>query len=652
MSQPAVKETRTETRPLADPKAIADKPQADHAEEREESQGLDWLEVSRVLFVAVAAVSIWLLRGFSIPYLSLIGAICALAGGYPIYREAFDNIIHRRMTMELSMAIAIVAALAIRETFTALVITVFVLAAEILEGLTVGRGRNAIQRLLDLLPNMATVRRGTEWKDCAIEQVRAGDAVLVRPGGRIPVDGTVVSGNSFVDQAAITGESMAVEKLPGAGVYAGTINQSGALEIRVERLGRDTTFGRIVEEVERAEKSRAPIQKTADRLAGYLVYFALGAAALTFLLTHNIRSTISVVIVAGACGIAAGTPLAVLGAIGQAAQKGAIIKGGLYLEVLSRVDTVVLDKTGTLSYGSVDVLEIRPAIGVSEGKLLVAAAIAESRSEHPVGKAILNKARDLKYAWSDPDQFEYAPGKGVIAHHDGSEIIVGNRLFLQERGISRLAWTPDSSGSEIGVAASGQFLGAIRIGDTLRPEAIDAISALKALGLKTVLLTGDVRTVAESVAKVLGVDELGAEMLPSQKVDRVMELIQEGHTVVMVGDGINDAPALMQASVGVAMGSGTDVARESANIVLIGNDLSKFVDTIRIARQCRRIILQNFTGTLIVDGIGIVLAGFGLLNPLLAAFIHVTSELAFILNSTRLIPSQRGRQAILVSRPS
>jgi heavy metal translocating P-type ATPase len=652
MSQPAIKEVRTQTRPLADPEAIAGKPEADHAEEHEESHGLDWLEISRVLFVAVAAVSIWLLRGSSIPYLSVIGAICALAGGYPIYHEAFENIVQRRMTMELSMAIAIVAALAIRETLTALVITLFVLAAEILEGLTVGRGRNAIQRLLDLLPNMATVRRGTQWKDCAIEQVRAGDAVLVRPGGRIPVDGTVLSGNSFVDQAAITGESMAVEKLPGAGVYAGTINQSGALEIRVERLGRDTTFGKIVEEVERAEKSRAPIQKTADRLAGYLVYFALGAAALTFLITHNIRSTISVVIVAGACGIAAGTPLAVLGAIGQAAQKGAIIKGGLYLEVLSRVDTVVLDKTGTLSYGSVDVLEIQPAFGVSEEKLLVAAAIAESRSEHPVGKAILNKARELNYAWRDPDQFEYAPGKGVIAHLDGSEIVVGNRLFLLERGIGISAWTPDPTGSEIGVAASGQFLGAIRIGDTLRPEAIDAISALKSLGLRTVLLTGDVRTVAESTAQVLGVDELGAEMLPSQKVDRVMALIQEGHTVVMVGDGINDAPALMQASVGVAMGSGTDVARESANVVLIGNDLSKFVDTIRIARQCRRIILQNFTGTLVVDGIGIGLAGFGLLNPLLAAFIHVTSELAFILNSTRLIPSQRGRQAVLVPRPS
>jgi heavy metal translocating P-type ATPase len=645
MSHPTVKEVPAKTPQTATPGITAGKPHSDHAEEHEESQALNWLEVGRVLFVAAAALAIWFLRGSSIPFLNVIGAICAVAGGYPIYHEAYENIVQRRMTMELSMAIAIVAALAIRETFTALVITLFVLAAEILEGLTVGRGRNAIQRLLDLLPSIATVRRGTEWKDCAIDEVRPGDTVLVRPGGRIPVDGVVISGNSFVDQAAITGESLAVEKLPGAGVFAGTINQSGALEIRVQRLGRDTTFGKIIEEVERAEKTRAPIQKTADRLAGYLVYFALGAAVLTFLITHNIRSTISVVIVAGACGIAAGTPLAVLGAIGQAAQKGAIIKGGLYLEVLSRVDTVVLDKTGTLSYGSMDVLDIRPAPGISEEKLIVAAAVAESRSEHPVGKAILNRARKLRHTWKDPDQFEYVPGKGVIARQNGSEIVVGNRLFLQERAIDLSAWLPGSSGSEIGVGAGERFLGVIRIGDTLRLEAIGAISALKSLGLRTVLLTGDVRNVAESVAKVLGVDELGAEMLPSQKVDRVRELIQEGRTVAMVGDGINDAPALMQASVGVAMGSGTDVARESANVVLIGNDLSKFVDTIRVARQCRRIIMQNFTGTLVVDSIGIVLASAGMLNPLLAAFIHVTSELAFILNSTRLIPSQRGSQA-------
>lgn len=652
MANSTVREARTEdARPISR-EAAPEAPQTSRAEEHEDTHALNWRDLGRVLFVAVAAGVIWFERGSSIPYFNAIGAICTLFGGYPIFREAYDNIVHRRMTMELSMAIAIVAALAIRETFTALVITLFVLAAEILEGLTVGRGRNAIQRLLDLLPNEATVRRGGQWEDVGIARVVPGDVVLVRPGSRISVDGVVVDGNSFVDQAAITGESFPVEKLPGAGVYAGTINQSGAMEIRVEKLGRDTTFGKIIEEVERAERSRAPIQKTADRLAGYLVYFALASAALTFLITHNVRSTISVIIVAGACGIAAGTPLAILGAIGQAAGKGAIVKGGVHLETLSQADTVVLDKTGTLSYGVAEVLEIHPAAGISEEKLLAAAAIAESRSEHPVAKAILRKTAELNYARLEPEQFDYLPGKGVVAVRDGKEIVVGNRLFLKERGIDASEWKSSSVGSEVGIAWDGQFLGSLCIGDRLREEAREAISALKLLGLRTILVTGDSRNVAESAAKILGVDEVGSELLPSQKVARVMELMKEGRTVVMVGDGINDAPALMQASVGVAMGSGTEVARESANVVLIGNDLSKFVDTLRIARQCRRIILQNFTGTLIVDGIGIVLAGVGFLNPLLAAFIHVTSELAFILNSTRMIASGHGMRAPLTSGPS
>src|ERR1017187_10216975 len=257
----------------------------------------NWRDVNRVVFVAAAAGAVWFLGRSSNPYITAIGVACALVGGFPIFHEAYENIKQRRMTMELSMTIAIVAALAIREIFTALIIILFVLVAEILEGLTVGRGRQAIQRLIDLLPNSAFVRRQGEWKDVPIREIAIGDAVLARPGARIPVDGKVVGGHSFVDQAPITGESMPVEKGAGAVVYAGTINQSGALEIRVERLGRDTTFGKIIEAVERAEKSRAPIQGIADRLSGYLVYFALAAAAVTFFITHNTRSTISVVIV-------------------------------------------------------------------------------------------------------------------------------------------------------------------------------------------------------------------------------------------------------------------------------------------------------------------------------------------------------------------
>jgi heavy metal translocating P-type ATPase len=599
---------------------------------------LNWREINRVLFVAAAAGAIWFLGGAPNPYLTTIGVICTIVGGFPIFHEAYENIVQRRMTMELSMTIAIVAALAIREIFTVLVITLFVLVAEILEGLTVGRGREAIRYLIDFLPASVTVRKNETWQDVRTQEIMKNDIVLVKPGARIPVDGTVMGGHSFVDQATITGESMPVEKSKGTSVYAGTINQSGALEVRADGVGRDTAFGKIIDEVERAEKSRAPIQGIADRLAGYLVYFALGAAALTFLITHNIRSTISVVIVAGACGIAAGTPLAILGAIGRSAQLGSIIKGGLYLESLAEIDTILLDKTGTLTYGTPEILEILPADGDSGESLMRAAVIAESRSEHPVAKAILRKAASMGISSEEPERFEYTPGKGVIAVRDGVEIIVGNRLFLANLGIAVTSTATSATDSEVFVARGGKLLGTLKVADVLRPEARKAIQSLKSMGLRTVLLTGDAKAVAEEVGKQLGVDEIASELLPEEKLQFVNRLTGAEHKVAMVGDGINDAPALMKATVGVAMGTGTDVARESANVVLIGSDLSKLVETFSIARRCRRTIMQNFIGTLTVDSIGVGLAAFGFLNPLLAAFVHVSSEMAFILNSARLLP--------------
>lgn len=610
-------------------------------ETSEHKKALNWRELTRILFVGAAAGAFWFAGPRPDTAMVLVGVICTVVGGYPIFHEAYENIAARRMTMELSMTIAILAALAIKEIFTALVITLFVLIAEVLEGLTVGRGRRAIQHLLDLLPSAATVRRDESWVEVSIGEVSAGDTVLVRPGGRIPVDGTVRGGHSFVDEATITGEAMPVEKRASAKVFAGTINQSGALEIRVEGLGRDTTFGKIVEAVERAERTKAPVQKLADRLAGYLVYFALGAAALTFVVTHNARSTISVVIVAGACGIAAGTPLAILGAIGRAAQQGSIIKGGLYLEKLAEIDTVLLDKTGTLTYGVPEVVEILPAAGIDERSVVEAAAIAESRSEHPLGRAILKKAAELQVAGADSEEFAYFPGKGVAGSFDGEEILVGSRQFLRERGI-KFDGAQDGKAS-VCVARGGQFRGTILVADKLRPEAQEAMAELKRMGLQTVLLTGDSKRVAENVGAQLGVDKVAAELLPEQKLEYVQVLTAGSQATLMVGDGVNDAPALIEATVGIAMGSGTDVARESADVVLIGNDLSKLVETLRIARRCRRTIMQNFVGTLLVDGIGIGLAMFGVLSPVLAALIHVTSELAFILNSARLIQLPSGQ---------
>jgi heavy metal translocating P-type ATPase len=490
------------------------------------------------------------------------------------------------------------------------------------------------------------VRRGGSVAQVDADALKVGDAVLVNPGGRIPVDGTVIAGHSFVDQARITGESLPIEKMAEAAVFAGSINQSGALEIRTERVGRDTSYGKIIEAVEQAERSRAPVQRLADRLAGYLVYFALGAAALTYLVTRDIRSTISVVIVAGACGVAAGTPLAILGAIGRAARAGAIIKGGLFLEQLGRVNTVVLDKTGTVTYGQPEVRALVPAEGAGPDLLLDTAASAELRSEHPLGKTIVAYARTLGHSLSEPERFGYSPGLGIEAVLGGQPVLVGNRALLRAHDIAvpRELLAAHPGVPEIFVARGGRLLGAIVVSDSARPEAAQAVQAIRAMGIRTVLLTGDAQAVAEAVGRELGISEVAADLLPEDKRSRVRELVARGGTVAMVGDGINDAPALIEAHVGVAMGSGTDVARESADVVLLGNDLLKFAETLGIARRTRRIIWTNFAGTIGVDAVGIGLAAFGLLNPLLAAFIHVASELAFILNSARLLPSRSGTE--------
>jgi len=605
----------------------------------DEHRGLERWDVIRIGLVALVAALTWFHVWQPVSRFDLLAIAGLVVGGWPIWREALEALLERRMTMELSMTIAIGAAAVIGEFFTALVIVLFVLVAEVLEGLTVGRGRKAIKQLVDLLPRVALVRRGGGEQEVSADELQVGEIILVKPGARIPIDGIVAGGHSFVDQATITGESMPVEKLAGEQVFAGTINQSGALEIRTTGIGRDTAFGRIVDAVERAEQSRAPIEKTADRLAGYLVYFALACAGFTFLVTRDARATISVIIVAGACGIAAGTPLAILGGIGRAARLGSIIKGGVYLEALGRVQTVVLDKTGTLTLGKPEVALVLPAPGATALEVLETASIAEKRSEHPLATAILRRAAAEMLPAGEPDTFNYQPGLGIIASRGGAQILVGNRALLAGHGVDATSLAQPTEGqTEVLVARSGQAIGAIRLSDVLRPEARAALRAIRELGLRTVLLTGDSLLVAQAVGNQLEVDEMRAELMPVQKQQYVEALQRDGQMVAMIGDGVNDAPALAQATVGVAMGSGTAVAMESADVVLIGSDLGKFVETVRIARRCKRIIWQNFAGTLVVDGLGVALAAAGLLNPLLAAFTHVASELIFILNSTRLLP--------------
>jgi heavy metal translocating P-type ATPase len=602
----------------------------------------EYIRLATMGLIIVASLTGWW-RGFmDRDWLAFAGT---LIFGLPIYQEAWENLRKRRMTMELSMTIALVAALLIGQFFTALVIAFFVLFAELLEGLTMGGGRRAIEALVDALPRQVTLRRNGVDSLIKTEELLPGEIVVIRPGERIPVDGSVTKGNSYVDQSAITGESLPVEKAAPSKVIAGSINKSGVLEVSVDRIGRDTTFGRIIEIVEQAEKSKAPVQGIADRLAAGLVYFAFGAAVLTFLVTRNVTSTIAVIIVAGACGVAAGTPLAILAGIGSAARRGIIVKGGLFLEKLAEIDTIVLDKTRTLTMGVPEVTDVRAANGTTERDLLETAAIAEQHSEHPLGEAIVRKAKAGGIGLREYSDLRYAPGKGLTCLDGTSRIVVGSRALLEENEIDGLdGLEKDSAPGKtlVHVARDRKYLGSLAIADQLRQESLEAVAELKRRGYRTLLLTGDSTETASTIGNQLKVDEVFGNLLPEGKLEKVRTLLKEGRKVVMVGDGINDAPALAEATVGIAMGGGTDVALETADVTLMTSDLSRLPEVFGIAKRCYRVIMFNFWGTILIDTLGIVLAFFGLLAPIVAALIHVGSELTFILNSARLFDAKMG----------
>ncbi|HZV13627.1 MAG TPA: cation-translocating P-type ATPase, partial [Candidatus Kapabacteria bacterium] len=598
-------------------------------------------DVIRLGATAAALVLSWSGIWKWIAPFDFIALAATLIGGYPMFKEAFDAIRERKMSMELSMSIAVLATVCIGQFFTGLVITFFVLFAELLEDMTVEGGRDVLDTIIRLLPHSANVRRGDKEVEIDITELSLHDTVIIKPGSKIPVDGVVMKGNSFVEQAAITGESLPVEKIIGSTVFAGTINQSGVLEVKPERIGKDTTFGRIVEIIEQAESSKAPIERVADKMAARLVYFAFAGAIITFFITHNIVFAISALIVAGACGVAAGTPLAVLAGIGRTAKEGIIVKGGAYMEQLGSVDTVVLDKTGTLTLGAPKVVRLQSFNGVGANDILRFAATAEQHSEHPLGQAIMNEAKRKNISVPSYSDVKYLPGKGMICEAENGEICVGNASLLKDVLLEADMRTLDSVNGGKGettvfVAAGGELIGAIGIADTPRPEAKEAVKELRKLGCMVILLTGDSSDTAKAIGDELQVDDVIAEVLPEQKLEKIRALKANGKKVAMVGDGVNDAPALIEAHVGIAMGAGTDVALESADMALTTNNLLKIVEAFRISRQCMRVIKFNFWGTVIVDTVGMSLAPLGFLTPLLGALIHVGSETAFILNSARL----------------
>ena len=639
---------------------------------------IEWADVVRIAVVGVAALGAWIAGTTGAPgwAVGAVGAVVLAVGCWPLLVEAAGDLRERRMSMELSMLLAIVAAAAIGEWVTALAVTVFALCAEVLEELSMDRGRDALTDLMSFLPQTAQVVGAPETTESAesaesaeaaeasqspgvtevpLDEVRPGQVIALSPGGRVPVDGIVRTGRADVDQSRITGEALPVQVGPGDRVPAGSITR-GALELEVERVGEESSYGRIVAAVRHAQSSRAPVQRLADRLAARIVYLALAAALVTFLVTRDVRATISVIIVAGACGVAAGTPLAVLAAIARAARCGAFVKDGTHLEQLSAVDTAVLDKTGTLTVGAPRVVSVTPVEsvaqpGAGEAEILALAAAAEWNSEHPIGRAIHTEAAVRDLTVPVPDDVAYSPGAGVSARVDGRRITVGRREDQEGRDRARTRPASDdpeapAATSVVEVRADGRLLGTIALADRLRQGAATAVRDLSDMGLEVLMLTGDSPASARHVARVLGMaeEQVRAGLLPTDKEKVIDSLRRAGKCVAMVGDGVNDAPALSAADVGVAMGTGTDVAREAGDVVLVGSAPADLVETVRVARRARRIIMVNFVGTVVVDVIGMIAAGLGLLGPVAAALVHVVSESAFILNSARLVPRRRRRR--------
>jgi Cu+-exporting ATPase len=522
---------------------------------------------------------------------------------------------------------------------------------------------HAIRELMNLSPPTA-LRLGDDQTpvEVPLADVQHGDCVLVRPGDRVPVDGVIIAGRSAVDESMLTGEPLPVVRTVGDEVVGGTMNTDGRLTLRATRVGQETALAQIVKMVETAQSAKPPIQRLADKIAAVFVpvvlfialitavgWYAMGTLhhwpeARTWAMLAN--AVCSVLIIACPCALGLALPAAIMVASGIGARHGILIRDIDALQMAERIDTVVLDKTGTVTEGRPQVRQITPLDTISEQTLLGLAASAEQFSAHPLAKAIVAKARADGAAISDAQSFNSVSGLGVVAEIGGEKLVVGSAGLLAEHGLPVSGIPENATVVHVGQIKDGvaRRLGYITFSDEVKPDAAAAIADLHKMRLRTFLLTGDTPASAAEVAAKLQIGEFRAGVRPGQKAQTIRDLQESKQNgrksvVAMVGDGINDAPALVEANVGVAMGSGTDVARESASVVLLGNDLLRLTEVLKVARRCRKIIFANFTGTLVVDGIGVLLAAFGLLNPILAALIHVSSELVFILNSARLLPA-------------
>ena len=536
-----------------------------------------------------------------------------------------------KISSALLITIAMIAAIAIGDLFAAGEVAFIMAIGAILEDMTTNRARKGLKKLISLAPTQG--RRITDGKEEMIsaDQIRKGDILRILPGETVPVDGVIISGDTSVDQSIMTGESLPVDKTVGDDVFCGTINRLGAIDIKANKVGEDSSLQKLIRMVQEAEHKKAPMARIADKAASWLVPVALLIAVITGFVTKDIVRAVTVLVVFCPCALVLATPTAIMAAIGQATKQGVIIKSGEALEKMGKVDTIAFDKTGTLTYGKLEVCDVISFDDtVNEDMLLTLAASAEAKSEHPLGKAIVAFAKNKQIKLTESDEFKMTAGKGVLAVINGKKIICGNEKYMLEYGViindtvhRKLETLRLQGKASILVGVNEVCIGVIALSDVLRPEAADMVSRLSAMQTKTILLTGDNQKTADYFASKVGITEVCAELLPEEKVENITKLQSENRTVCMIGDGVNDAPALKTASVGVAMGSmGSDIAVEAADVALMRDDISKIPYLKRLSNATVKTIKTSITLSMCINFVAVALSVIGILNPTTGALVH------------------------------
>ncbi len=577
---------------------------------------------------------------FNTEIFAMVGALLL---GLPIVIHAIVSLIRGESHMDELAALGIVAAFATGEYIAAGLIGFFMLLSELVETRTALGARASIESLIKLTPTRANLiaADGTE-QEVKVSALKAGDMIRVRPGDNVPADGEVTSGLSSVNEATITGESLPVDKVPGMQVFAGTNNLTGAMDIRVTKAGQDTTLGKVQSLIMQAEHTKIPIMRIIDRYIMWYVPTILMIATIVLFFTRDINQAITILVISCPCAIILATPTAMVAAISAAARLGVLVKNVADLEIAGKMTALVFDKTGTVTTGRLYVTKLTPAEGVEAAELLADAAAAEQLSKHPAARALHEVTKEANLTLATTEDFQETPGKGVTATVNGEKIMVGRETFLQEKnvdfsGISNPALDEEQGFSTLYVAKGSRCIGWIGLQDKTRPEAQRAVKELVDIGIKRVtMLTGDRSEVANRVAGELGCTDYKAHCLPQDKLAIVEQIKRDGHTVVVVGDGINDAPALAAGDLGIAMGAaGSDVAINSASIALMNNDLRRIPFLVHVSRKTRSVINQNLGFGIAFIVIGISLAKF--IPPSMAAFLHFASSIVVVFNSARLV---------------